>query len=251
MTRPVHQAEPLIQQLQQQGAIVTPFPVIEICDVEPNAQLTQQLTHLAQYDVLIFISANAVHKTCAWMQKTSVNIQQPVLAIGAATAKALKNHAIDVLEADNNTADSETLLAYTALQRDNIQHKKILIFRGQAGREILANELRKRGAEVEYAQVYRRQKPSQDIRPLLQQWQNTGIDLVTLSSNEALQNLYDMLGEVGRDILLKTAIIVPSARGVELAQQLGFKAKIIQATSAADQATLSAITHWQQQMAMS
>jgi len=251
VTRPVHQAAPLIRQLEQQGAKVTPFPVIEICDVASNAQLTQQLKHLLQYDLLIFISANAVHKALAWLQKTSTHIQPPVLAIGNATAKALKSYAIDILKTQTDAVNSEALLKHESLQGDNIKHKKVLIFRGQAGREVLADELRQRGAVVEYAQVYRRQKPSQAVQPLLAHWQNKGIDVVTLSSNEALQNLYDMLGEAGRDVLLTTAIIVPSLRCAELAQQLGFKAEIIQATSAADQATLSAIKHWQQQTAIS
>lgn len=122
-----------------------------------------------------------------------------------------------------------------------------MIFRGQSGREWLADNLRQRGATIEYAQVYIRQKAQQDIQPLLNRWQTSGIDLITLSSNEALQNLYDMLGTAGRDHLLKTAIIVPSERCVQLAQQLGFKADIVQATSAADEATLSAINHWQKQ----
>jgi len=247
VTRPAHQAKPLLMQLQQQGFEAIPFAVIEICDVPPSDALIQQLKHLEQYALLIFISANAVHKGMDCLQTVSASITQPVLAIGAATAKALKHYNVTPLTLKSQQFDSETLLEHPALQGDNIQGKKILIFRGQAGREVLADNLRKRGAMVEYAAVYRRQKAQQDSRPLLQHWQTRGIDLITVSSNEALQNLYDMLGMAGRDILLKTAIIVPSTRCVQLAQQLGFTADIMQATSAADEAVLSAVKKWQQQ----
>ncbi len=247
VTRPAHQAEPLLLQLQQQGFKAIPFAVIEICDVQASDTLIQQLKQIEQYALLIFISANAVHKGMDCLQNLSANITQPVLAIGAATAKALKHYNVTPLTLKSQQFDSEALLEHPALQGDNIQAKKILIFRGQSGREVLANQLRQRGAVVEYAQVYWRQKAQQDIQPLLTQWQTEGIDVVTVSSNEALQNLYDMLAEDGRDYLLNTAIIVPSVRCVQLAQQLGFKADIIQATSAADQATLLAIQNWQQQ----
>ena len=64
--------------------------------------------------------------------------------------------------------DSEALLALPELE--TVAGKRIAIFRGEEGRELLGDTLRARGASVEYVACYRRVQPPADIRPLLDLW---------------------------------------------------------------------------------
>ena len=248
VTRPAHQADGLIRALKDHGAKPIGFPVIEICDISPDPALKQ---NLPQYDLVIFISANAVEKGMDWVQKLGLTITQPVLAIGKATARAIDRYSLNLLDLPDQAFNSEALLKHEQLQVEHIRGRRLLIFRGQGGREYLAEQLRHRGAQVDYAEVYRRQKPAADVQPLIKKWQQGGIQLVTVSSNEALQNLYDMLGTAAHKRLQHTPLLVPGQRCARLALQLGHKADIIQAESAADAAVISAIINWQQHNATS
>ncbi|NIQ15763.1 MAG: uroporphyrinogen-III synthase, partial [Candidatus Dadabacteria bacterium] len=70
------------------------------------------------------------------------------------------------------------LLKIEELQADSIINKKILIFRGQGGRELLADSLRERGAEVEYIEVYKRHCPQYDQSKLDEVWSNSGPEII-------------------------------------------------------------------------
>jgi uroporphyrinogen-III synthase len=137
--------------------------------------------------------------------------------------------------------NSEGLLEVEDLQQLN--NKQIVIFRGEVGRELLAQSLRQRGAQVEYAEVYRRIRPECDTSEVQQAGLNGVINIAIVTSNEGLQNLYDMVGESGRRWLLHTPLAVVSQRNVELAQKLGFKSSVI-AKQASDEGLVDAVKEW-------
>lgn len=80
-----------------------------------------------------------------------------------------------------------------------------------------------RGAEVSYAECYRRSRPRIDCGPLLAAWARGAVHAVTVSSGEGLANLYDMLGKLGQQWLRATPLFVPHPRILRSAEQLGIR----------------------------
>ena len=236
VTRPAQQAESLCQLLTENGAIPIRFPTLVIQPAADPALAKTQLAQAEQADWLIFISANAVEQALALLPLPA---RPKLAAIGKATARALLNagRKPDLVPASGN--DSEALLALPELQR--ISSQRIVIVRGVGGRETLAETLRARGAMVEYAEVYRRTRPSADAAELIERWCQGQIHVATATSNETLQNLYDMLGPEGRTELLATPLIVVSPRAAQLARDLGFNKPAIVTAEASDQAILEAL----------
>jgi hypothetical protein len=117
--------------------------------------------------------------------------------------------------------------------------QRILIFRGNGGRELLRDTLRQRGAEVDYAEVYRRQRPQTDPAPLLARWPRE-VQVVVVTSVETLENLAAILGERGESLLRQTPIVVVSERIRQRAEAMGC-ARILLAQRAEEAAILTAI----------
>jgi len=245
VTRPAAQADNLCRLVEALGGRAIRFPVLEIRDPDNLAPVHKIVDHLSDYDIAIFISPNAVNKALNLVLGDSGkswpdNVR--IAAVGKASAKSITGFGLTPDIFPKTRFDSEALLEMDALQA--VQDKKILIFRGEGGRELLAETLRQRGAHVDYAEVYRRVKPQADVSNLMRLWARGDINIITVTSNESLQNLYDMVGQLGRRWLIKTPLIVVSERGKELASQLGFKAPVIVAEQAGDDAISNAIKLW-------
>jgi uroporphyrinogen-III synthase len=99
--------------------------------------------------------------------------------------------------------------------------KRVVVFRGDGGRELLGDTLRARGATVDYVECYRRARPATDAGPLVRALERGEIDAVVVSSSEGLRNLFDMVGEAGRQPLQRTPLFAPHARIAAGARALG------------------------------
>lgn len=240
VTRPEAQAGPFCTMLEQAGARVTRFPVIEIRGPEDPAPLRAVLARLPAFDIAVFVSANAVQRVV-----TEVLARGPwpglirVAAIGASTARALEALGVAPDIVPERRFDSEALLESEALQA--VEGLRVVIFRGDGGREHLATTLRSRGAEVVYAEAYRRALPEIDRRPLCAALQGGEVDAITVTSSESLQNLVTMVGTETREALLRTALVVGAGRVADRAQELGFHAEVVTAEDPTDAAMLQAL----------
>jgi len=249
VTRPQKQAAEFIDLLKSRGFNALAFPCLEVQPVMLNTQLKELINRLKEFDLIIFISANAVEYAAKLMRQQGIapaSITTKIATIGKATFSSAIALGFKVSLSPDNGFNSESLLALKELQADYINGTRCLIFRGVGGLENLANELQKRGAQVRYAEVYRRSKPQTDVNISRQQlsdnWAGLKINAITVTSNESLQNLYDMLEQPGRAAMLNTLLIVASQRGVKLAQSLGFKS-IRLALSAINQHMLEAVAN--------
>lgn len=238
VTRPAHQAAGFISLLQQAGAETFALPGIEIQPLALDADTKHRLQQSSGYQIVIFISANAVRYGLPHLRQHSA---QHIAAIGEGSAGTLREQGWQVDLVADSGFSSEDLLALPAMQTNAIAGQHILIIRGQGGRETLAQTLQARGAKVDYAEVYQRCRPQTDTQWLAPLWQQR-IHLVCVTSNETLENVYTMLNQY-QDQLLNTVLLVPGARAYQLAQDLGFK-HIIQAASATDQCMLQRIMQW-------
>jgi len=132
--------------------------------------------------------------------------------------------------------DSEGLLDLPELR--DVAGWKVLILRGDGGRELLGDTLKARGAAVEYAACYRRSKPQQDTAALL----DAAPDALTVTSSEALDYLWQMLGDTQRDRACAVPLFVPHQRIAALAQRQGWRQ--VRLTDAGDDGLLSALIAW-------
>lgn len=235
ITRPAAQASAFAEAVQQAHGRPVCFPTLEILGPADKAAVQQALSRLATVDLIIFTSTNAVQYAFPLLP-IHIPLDMPIAAIGAATAAALTEVGLPpTLTPDN--PQTEGLLALPALQ--TVADKHILIVRGQGGRETLKQTLEARGAQVTYVEAYRRQSPQRNPNNLIQNWTKL-VDVVTVTSQEILDNLYQMLGATGQPLLQQTPLIVPSERIAKQARQLGCR-QIHQANSALDTAMLQAL----------
>jgi uroporphyrinogen-III synthase len=140
-------------------------------------------------------------------------------AIGESTALALRRHGVTDVIVPHGRSDSEALLEHPALQA--VAGWRVVVFRGDGGRELLGDTLAARGARVEYVACYRRLRPELDPAPVIGRWQRGEIDAVTVTSSEGLRNLFEMLGPDGRALLRRTPLFAPHVRIAQSARALG------------------------------
>src|SRR5487761_2763092 len=218
VTRPREQAGVLQQRIEQLGGNVILFPLLEIEPVSDSSMLEDKVARLSDIELAIFISPNAVRYGMAAVQSFgALPARLRVATVGQASAQALREAGVTGVIAPTEGSDSEALLALPQLQ--NVKGWKIVIFRGDGGRELLGDTLQARGAEVEYITCYRRSKPSQYSRVLLAH----RLDAITLSSSEALSYLWEMLDETVRKQILSVPLFVPHPRIAEKAQKQGWQ----------------------------
>ncbi len=244
VTRPHGQIDNLAQLIEQAGGTAILFPTIAIAAPHEAQTLLTIVDRLDQFDIAIFISPNAVIKTLDLLRSRGRDLPPTlvVACIGSGSARELNRYGarIDIVPASQ--FDSEALLAMPALQQ--VSGRKIVIFRGKGGRELLGDTLMERGAQIEYAECYRRTRPEADIAPLLQVWKHGGIDIVCVTSTDGMRNLFDMLGKTGQPWLIRTPIVTVSKRVATMCSELGFKNIPQVAASACDADILSAIKTW-------
>ena len=240
ITRPAGQADRLHGLVAAVGGRPVRLPAIEIHDTLDMHRLRQVLMQLERYDLAVFISVNAVEKTmeyCRFLSQWPATVK--IATVGARSAEALEAYGLSVDLVPKHRFNSEALLAMPGLQ--DMAGRRVVIFRGNGGRDKLRDTLLDRGAEVDYVEVYRRVCPEVDPGSLLHLWEPGVLDVITITSNETLQNLFDMAGPVGQAALCAIPLVVVSERQLALAEKLGFAQAPLVAENAGDEAIVNAL----------
>jgi len=211
VTRPVEQAASLLKAIGSQGGVVKNYPLLEIHAAQTAPSAFDQLD---QFDLIIFVSRNAVSHAWAYLN-SGLPARLKVAAMGQATAAALQAHKQHVDFVPTDSFDSEGLLALEGLQ--SLPAQKVLIVRGQAGREHLAQGLENRGAVVEYAEVYRRFRTEQALTNAYQD-----VAAIVVSSTEALQHLAECARRDQQAWVFDKMLVVIHPRIALQASELGF-----------------------------
>ncbi|MBI2684937.1 MAG: uroporphyrinogen-III C-methyltransferase [Acidobacteria bacterium] len=151
VTRAEGQSEETARHYRHLGAHVIEIPLIEI--QPPGGPVT--IPDLAGYDWLIFTSANAVARFFDALYECGRDtraIRARVAVVGGKTAKALEAHGIrpDVVP-ELWTAEG----VVEALKPEPMEGARVLFPRAAAGREVIPEELAKRGARVDVLIVYK------------------------------------------------------------------------------------------------
>ncbi len=156
-TRPEHQAEGLSESVKQAGGQVLYCPTLEIQWDSQKDLRTSLSKDLEQYDKVILTSVNAVQGVLRSHLKLRSAVEfskTQFFAIGKATQQAALDVQLPVACLGKGPYDSETLLEHPAMQA--MKGQSILIVKGQAGRNLLMDQLTARGGLVDYWDVYKR-----------------------------------------------------------------------------------------------
>ena len=240
VTRPRAQAAPLADAIAAAGGVPLIFPLLEISPASDPQPLAEAVARLGEYALAIFISPNAVdYALPSILARAAWPAGLLPAAVGQGTVKALAAHGINGCVAPSERFDSETLLSLPELAAEKVNGRRVAIFRGDGGRELLAETLRERGAEVDCVTCYRRSGPAAGGAPLLAAWRAGQLDALTVSSSEGLGYLLALLDAEGRNFLQNTPIFVPHARIAENARALGLNNILL--TDAADAGILAGL----------
>ena len=240
VTRPAHQSAHLAQLIRAEGGNPILFPVIEIIAVDDLQPLLAVIERLDEVDLAIFISPNAVNKAMNLIKaRRALPARLRFAAIGRGSVRELKHFGVTEVIAPARF-DSEALLELPEMQ--DIAGKRVVIFRGDCGRELLGDALAARGATIEYAECYRRGRPQVDAAPLLKVWARNELHALTVTSSEGLHNLFDLVGKLGQSWLRKTPLFVPHARIGETARELGLSCVVL--TAQGDEGLVQGLAQW-------
>lgn len=215
VTRPARQAAGFAQKLAALGGTPIVFPAIVILPPVDRAPLDAAHASLAKCDFAFFVSANAAEygAPASWPPHVLA------FAPGPGTAEALAACGVPDARVPATTQDSEGLLALPELRE--VAGKRAVVFRGEGGRELLADTLRSRGARVECVACYRRAAPVAGAQGLVEALREGRAHALTVTSSEGLDNLWQALGDEGRALALRLPCFAPHPRIVARGRTLG------------------------------
>lgn len=227
ITRPSGQATRLTELVQAAGGHVYAWPLIAIAALPDYADFEQRLHQLDRCDWLIFISSNAVQHAMPRIlaRHGGMPPQLHCAAIGPVTASELAGFGVHQVLTPQQRFDSEALLALPQMQQ--VQGQRILIVRGVGGRELMAQTLQARGAEVTFAECYRRINPQTDANFIAGLWQNRQLQALVITSSEAMRHLLQLAADA--PWLRQLWLCVNHARIAEQPLALGLRVAIADA----------------------
>jgi len=220
VTRPAPAATRLADAFAAEGAVVHRVPALAIVPVVDRESVDRLRRRLPDVCAIVFTSVNAVKgffgeapgatpirpptpdskldrlstpgATPDWLSTPDAAPDRrlaTVLAVGPATAEALRARGVVDVRTPSGRFDSEGLLACPPLAVRRVAGRLVAVVKGEGGRDLLGKALVRRGAEVVEANVYRRRAPER-LAEMLEAVRDS-VDIVTVTSAEALGNLVD------------------------------------------------------------
>jgi len=184
VTRPRHQAAPLVEQLEHLGAVPVLLPVVEVRDPPDWSRVDAALddVRVGRFDWLVFTSANGVQaffkrlRQRGWDSRRLSSIQ--IAAIGPATAAALRELQLEPDVAPVDGMNSERLADELF---EHVRNRRVLLAHADRGRELLQERLAA-VATVEPVAVYVQADALDSTAPAFDQLRRGEIDIITLTS---------------------------------------------------------------------
>lgn len=190
VTRPREQLTELTEGLRNRGAEVVEAPVIRIEPPLDKAPLDHAIQHLAEYDWIVFTSANGVRSLGARMRELGEEPgaigQAKLAAIGPATAASLEAEGLKVDIVPERFIAEEV---FAALERFGpLGGCRLLLPRADIAREALPNLLRAAGASVDVVVAYRTVSVREELASAMQLISDGQIDVVTFTSGSTVRS---------------------------------------------------------------
>jgi uroporphyrinogen III methyltransferase/synthase len=193
VTRAKGQADALSARLLALGADVVEFPTIEITPASDYGPLDRALADLSSYDWLIFTSANGVRFFLERLDCSASDLRSlraRICAIGPATRAAVEALHLKV-DLMGKEYVAEGLLA--AFAKFDLSGKRVLLPRAAVARDLVPEELRRRGAHVDVVEAYRTVVPETAASRAHEVFA-TKPHCVTFTSSSTVQNFASAAG---------------------------------------------------------
>lgn len=245
ITRPRAQADGLVRAVAAIGRTPVLLPLLEIAPLEDQSALRAAIRELDGYALVAFVSPNAIDAAMALVPAWPRQVALAVL--GEGSRAALAKHGLTEANAtilgpqDPTRSDSENLLQ--TLDLAALRGRRVLIVRGETGRELMAEGFRAAGAELTIVPAYRRSVPvlTPELGATLRALLASPNDWI-ITSSEALRGLVGVLRQLDHALLAKMQqqhVIVPHARIADAARALGLAR--ITLTGSGDERLLAAL----------
>lgn len=192
VTRAREQASSLSDRLADLGACVHQFPTIDITPLDDYAPVRDAIGRLARYDWLVFTSVNGVKHF--WNQLAALRLDARALcgcqvaAIGPATADALKDKGIIPDFVPSKYVAEHVVEGMLKL---GVEGKRVLIPRAKVAREVLPEELRRAGADVEILPVYETRPSDRGRDDVMAAIEAGEVHCITFASSSTVENFFD------------------------------------------------------------
>jgi len=237
LTRPAEESALLAASLSDVGIFSSSLPLLEIEALPVTPEQQAVWADLGRYCAVIVVSKPAARLGVQRLERHWPRL--PWFSVGAATAQVLADQGLDVHYPPSGD-DSEALLALPAL-REAIARTdaRVLILRGEGGRELLAERLREQGASVDYLELYRRFLPAYDPGVLIQRIQLERLNGLVVSSGQGFLHLQALAGSDWPQVA-RLPLFVPSPRVYEMARAAGAE-KVVDCRGASAAALLVAL----------
>lgn len=221
LTRPEQESAALASALSEAGIYSSSLPLLEIEPLTLTGAQRSMIFNLGLYGAVIVVSKPAARLALElldeiWPQPP----MQPWFSVGAGTAQILEGYGLDVSYPERGD-DSEALLDLGSLKDIAVQPgTRVLIMRGEGGRELLAERLRDLGASVDYLPLYRRNLPHYADGELPRRIEVERLNGLVVSSGQGFEHLRQLAGDAWPD-LAQLPLFVPSPRVAEMASAAG------------------------------
>ena len=240
LTRPAEESQALARTLAQEGIFSSSLPLLDIQPLPVSEENRSIIYNLAAYCAVIVVSKPAARLGLEMVDE--VWPQPPMqewFAVGAATAQILDDYGLRVFYPEQGD-DSEALVALPQLQAAISGYDpKVLIMRGEDGREWLAEHLREQGVAVDYLPLYRRSLPQYPAFVLPQRVDAERLNGLVVSSGQGFEHLRELAGDAWPQ-LARLPLFVPSPRVAELAREAGAQS-VVDCRGASAAALLAAL----------
>lgn len=241
ITRPVMPASRTATRVAALGATPYVFPTTIIEPPADASALATALAELPQCYAAIFVSPSAAEMTLAPMgaPARALPASLQVFAPGPGTAEELSLRGVASVQMPEASFDSEGLLALPALQAGAVKGKRVVIFRGDDGRELLRETLTARGAVVTAVTAYHRRAPNTPPTGLLELLRSGRLNAISAMSSDAISHLVPLVPASDRAQLFALPVYASHPRIAGTARMAGFQ-RVIE-TAAGDAGLIAAL----------
>ena len=191
-----HQSGSLSASLRSLGASVIEIPFIEIRKPQSYRPLDDALKNIRNYDWLILTSANGVEAMWERIRKLRLTRRTlkhlQIAAIGPATKKAIVKHGLKVKMVPEEYVAESVVKGL----RDKVNGKRVVLIRAKVARDVIPEDLRAAGAEVDVVEAYETVVPEKSRARLRALMRNAARrpHIVTFTSSSTAKNFAELLG---------------------------------------------------------